>query len=244
MVIAASSKKNGKQKAEAGATKPKAIIIKYRDRLIFLRQAKEYSEKNDTGRAVQLYLKYLDAIACYNGIKEAQLTPNIFDKQTGLAEILMVSQVYWDLAKSYDRHQKMHKESQRCLDQFVKFSLGFKFQYINSEIIRKYIRKRMAYNHKNFEAANQKIMVNTKGCYVATFCYGEDHQITNELRYFKAHILQYQLGKSFVSLYYRLSPPLVAFLEKNSILGIFFKFFSRPILKSFSFFSTKFIISK
>lgn len=243
--MAEAAKKKTDKNSKDTPTKSKAILIRYRDRLTFLRQAKEYAEKDDVPRAVTFYMKYLDSLAIYYETTEKQLKPSLFDKQaTGLAEILMVSQVYWDLAKAYDRNPKMHKESERCLEQFVKFSLGFKFQYINSEIIRKYLRKKMAYNQKSFQAAHDRINVNSKSCYVATFCFGEEHQVTNELRAFKKILLKKTWGMSFVNYYYRFSPPLVNFLENKQLIGPIFKIISRPLLKSFSFIIQKFIINE
>lgn len=231
----AKAKTTGKASKDEAPQKSKAILQKYRDRISVLRQAQEYSQKDDIPRAVQYYMKYLDALAAFYEVEEKQLSPSMFDKERGITEILLVSQVYWDLSKAYDRHPKLHKESERCLDQFVKFSLGFKFQYINSEILRKFIRKNMAYNPKAFEVAYDRIRVNSKSCYIATYCYGEEHYKTEILREFKRFILNWRLGHKFVDYYYRFSPPFVYFCEENPYLGIPLReLFFRPVLSVFS----------
>ena len=124
------------------------ILQKYRDRLKVLRLGQEYSQKDDIPNAVKAYVKYLQALVDYYGVEEKNLKPALFGGKNNVVEILMVSQVYWDLSKSYDRAPKLTNECQRCLNQFILFSLGFKFQYLNSEMLRKYIKRRVAHNPK------------------------------------------------------------------------------------------------
>ena len=208
--------------------KSKAIVQRYRERFQTLKQAQEYSAKDDVPRAVNAYLKYLDSLAAYFEVKENELKPTMFKGGNGIAEVLLVSQVYWDLAKAFDRAPNLVEDSKRCLDQFVLFSVGFKFQFVNSELLRKYIRKKTCYNIKNFEKAYEKIRVQSKKCYIATHAFGEDHHVTGTLRVFKKEILRYSWGHYFVDYYYRLSPILVNYLNEspllNKVINPFIKF--------------------
>ena len=138
----------------------KFILQKYQNRLKLLRLGQEYSQKDDIPNSVKAYVKYLQALADYYGVEENQLNPNLFKKQNNIVEILMVSQVYWDLSKSYDRAPKLKSECQRCLKQFMRFSIGFKFQYLNSEMLRKYIKRRVAHNPKLFERSSPILLTN------------------------------------------------------------------------------------
>ena len=60
-----------------------------------------------------------------------------------------------------------------------------------------------------------------EGCYIATMVYGNyNHIQVLELRYFRDNVLMnYSLGKLFISLYYKYSPSLVIALEGNDIIN-------------------------
>ena len=55
----------------------------------------------------------------------------------------------------------------------MKFSIGFKYQHVNAQIVRKFNNKKQAHNPKAFEAAYQQIQISSKKCYIATSCFGE-----------------------------------------------------------------------
>jgi len=215
--------------------RPKIVIQRYRERLAVLRQAQEYSQKDDIPRAVIAYTKYLDYLAQYFETKEENLSPDYFTKDNNITEILLISQVYWDLSKAYDRNPKLKKECERCLSQFVKFSSGFKFQFINSEMLRKFIKKKAAYNPKSFEFAYDKIRVNSKGCFIASYAFHESHSVVTDLRLFKSFLLKFHIGDRLVEHYYRTSPLLVSYFEDHPVTGSLIKsLFIRPVLIMFS----------
>ncbi|MBL6988912.1 MAG: hypothetical protein ISR65_04005 [Bacteriovoracaceae bacterium] len=215
--------------------KPRYVVKRYQNRLTVLKFAREYAQKDHVVKAVQGYIDYLNAVSLYYGVDEKNLSPNIFELPKDMAEILLISQVYWGLAKAYDRNEKLHSESQRCLDKFVLFSVGFKFQYLNSEMIRKFNRKNQSYNPRAFKRAYEQIQVQSKKCYIATYCFSDSHPVTQIFRDFKQSIIQFPMGVKFVSTYYRFSPKLVDFCERNRVFGQFLKrIFFRPSLVIFS----------
>jgi len=225
------------------ATKNKYAQQRYNDRLAVLRLALEYSQKEDLSRAVSAYKKYLESLSLYFEVEEEDLRPELFQKDNNVAEILLISQVYWDLAKTCDRSQRLQKESERCLRQFVRFSLGFKFQFINSEMIRKFIKKKSAYNPQNFEKAYQQLRVNSKKCYVATHCFGEDHEITNNYRKIKPLLEKSSIGQQIINFYYSKSPLLITFLESNPMADLLFtRSLIKPLMTMFSKVFLRYII--
>ena len=223
-----------KKKGSDDESKPKIVIQRYRNRLSILKKAQAYSAKDNIPRSVEYYLAYLDALAQYLEVEPERLSPNLFDPKKDAAEMMLLSQVYWDLAKAYDRNPKLTEKAQFFLDKFVKFTIGFKYQYLNSELIRKFLRKKQTYNPKMFEKAYKEIRANTKKCYIATYCFGKGSPHLANLRSFKNSMIQNQLGDFLVERYYRFSPPLINFLEKHPIVGYFLKKLIRPILISFS----------
>src|SRR6056300_1192111 len=117
----------------------RVALERYKNRLGILKAGMDLSAKENYKDAVQNYKSYLTILANYFKTEERLLNPKLFDQKKDLTELLLISQVYWDLAKIYDRNPNLFKDCERYLNQFIKFSTGYKFQYVNSEIKRKYI---------------------------------------------------------------------------------------------------------
>ncbi len=214
--------------------KARFIQKRYADRLTVLRLAREYNQKKDVANAVKAYVKYIDALLKYFEVSEEKLSPSIFKKEENIHEIMLISQVYWDLAKAYDRSEKLKEECQRCLNKFVEFSVGFRFQYLNSEILRKHLKKGTARNTKDFEAAFKKINLSSNKCYIATYCYGEGSKEVLTLRKFKFFIQNNYFGYLFIKYYYQFSPKLISICSKSEYTNNIVLTFLKPLLTSFS----------
>lgn len=202
----------------------------FRSRLKYLKQAQALYREEKVSQAIDNYYKYLAVLANNNDTTEDKLSPTMFDPDKDVSELLLISHVYWDLAKAFDRSPHHQRECLRCLDQFVKFSIGFKYQHVNAQIIRKFNNKKQAHNYKAFEQAYTKIHVSSKKCYIATALYGNDHQITKDLRQFKLKIHHHPVGFKFVELYYRLSSIIVERSERSFFWRTTLSLILRPIL--------------
>ena len=201
-----------------------------------MRRGQEHASKNEISKAVENYLTYLKALETYFSVKEEDLSPKLFDKQKDLTELLLISHVYWDLAKAYDKNPKTVKESNRCLNQFVKFSIGFKYQRLNSDIIRKYIKKKTPKNDSIFKEAYNKIRVSSKGCYIATHVYNERHPIVSDLRSIRVNMIDSRLFRNFCNIYYEISPILIKVSRKSRVLDyIVKKFIFSPLIHIFRY---------
>lgn len=197
------------------------------------------------GLAVDSYNKYLGILALYFDTTEDKLSPSFFDAQKDMTELLLISHAYWDLAKAYDRSPNLHRDCLRCLEQFTKFSIGFKYQHVNAQIIRKFNNKKQAHNPKAFEATYQRIQISSKKCYIATQCFGFENERTETLRHFKLKISHYKLGLDFIDFYYSFSPKLVDYLQARPRTQVVFSFFiTRPVLKTFVFFIRPYVQNK
>lgn len=195
----------------------------YRERLKLLKKAQEYSAADEIPKAVEYYSQYLNALAVSHKVDEYKLDPKLFDQEKDLAELFLISHAYWDLAKAYDRSPNLHLESIRCLDQFVKFTIGYKYQYVNSRTIKAFIKKRLAHNPKAFKQAFDRIHVESKGCFISSDLYGPHSEITNDLRLFKKQIQKHAIGKLFIESYYDYLCPLYYRLSGLNLLKVFFK---------------------
>lgn len=214
--------------------KREQVIELYRTRLTHLKRAQALVKDDRMAQAVDSYTKYLGILALYFETTEDRLTPTLFDPEKDVTELLLISHAYWDLAKAFDRSPNLQRDCFRCLEQFVKFSIGFKYQHVNAQIIRKFNNKKQAHNPKAFEAAYHKIQISSKRCYVAEMCFGELDDRTETLRSFKLAIAPYTFGKDFIDFYYRFSPSLVTFFEQRPVLKkISESFFIKPALNIF-----------
>ncbi len=192
----------------------------YKERLKYLRRGQEAFQAKEVSKAVQFYASYLKALSDFFGISENHLDPKFFDLTKDKAELLLISQVYWDLSKAYDRSPGLQSECIRCLSQFVKFTIGFKHQHINANLLKKYLRNNSAVNQQAFKGAFTKIQVDSKKCYIATYAFGENHHITNSLRLFKSDYLNNSsIGNKLIEVYYSISPKIIQFSNHNPFAG-------------------------
>ncbi len=223
---------SGKKKDdESKPVRSEAVVESYRKRLTVLRKAQEFSRADDIPKAVQQYNLYLNSLARFFDVKEEELSPSLFDQDRDITELLLISQVYWDLAKAYDRSPKLALESIRCLNQFAKFTQGFKYQYVNAQMLKKYIRGRLPHNIKAFETAYEKVRVEGKGCYIASCLYGPHAPKTQRLREFRELTLRRStLGRNFIALYEDLSPRLVDLALNNPLASLLLRVLIAPLV--------------
>lgn len=228
------TKKKTESKDLRDEKKREQIIELYRTRLTHLKRAQALVKDDRMAQAVESYTKYLGVLALYFDTTEDKLSPTLFDPEKDVTELLLISHAYWDLAKAFDRSPNLQRECLRCLEQFVKFSIGFKYQHVNAQIIRKFNNKKQAHNPKAFEAAYQRIQISSKKCYVATMCFGFEDPRTETLRHLKLKLSHFEQGRDFIDFYYRFSPSLVNFFERRPRLKFVAEtFFIRPLLHSF-----------
>lgn len=216
---------------------------RYVNRITVAKHGKLAYEQNDFINAIKHYNMYIKIIADVKEVDDKRINPGLFNPEQELSEMLLISHIYWDLARIYDRTPHLSKEFHRCLSQFISFTTGHPYQVVNSEMLRRYIRAGKVINKKDFQDAYDKIYVNSKKCYVATHCFGFNAPETNAIRKIKPHLLKSHMGNAFTDYYYRYSPYLVTFLQKNPKFDfVFTKLMARPILSVFSKIIRSFII--
>lgn len=208
---------------------------RYVNRITVAKHGKVLYEKSDYINAIKHYNMYLKIIADVKEVDEKRINPGLFNPEQELSEMLLISHIYWDLTRIYDRTPHLNKEFHRCLGQFLAFTTGHPYQVVNSEMLRRYIRSGKLINKKDFQEAYQKIYVNSKKCYIATHAFGFEDQVTNEIRKFRPQLMSFKLGRVFTSKYYLYSPDIVRFLEKHKLVDfIITKCIVRPFLFSFA----------
>lgn len=213
------------------------IKLKYRyeTRITTARHGKESLTAGDYGNALKKFTEYLSTMAEIKEVKDIySLRAGQFDPKREITEMLMMSHIYFEMARLYDAVPRFKQDTVKCLEQFTHFSANQPYQVVNSELVRKYLKKSNFKNPDLFRNAYQQIYVQSKKCYVVTFCYGDNHQVTRECREFKDWLLNYTVGQQIVRHYYRFSSEIVPLCENNFFLRVSTRLFIKPALLLFS----------
>lgn len=208
---------------------------KYDTRITNVRQGKEAFVKGDFVTAIRRYTEYLETVAEVHRIPNIyEIRPAHFDKNKDITEMLMISHLYFELAKVYDATGKFEDDVKKSLEQFVLFTANQPYQVVNSEMCRKHLKKFRFRQHQVFFDAYQQIFVKSRKCYIATHCFGEEHPTTQNLREFKTWLQAQPGGIKCINLYYRISTFWLTIIARHPALDRFSTPFVRRILSWFS----------
>ncbi len=241
MVIESKARKAEREEKE------RAFYLQHRfdTRITVARYGKESLDAGDYANALKKFTEYLSVVA---EVKEARdmysIQVNSFDPKKEITEMLMISHIYFELARLYDAVPKYRDELKKSLEQFVHFSVNQPYQVVNSEMARKYIKKSVFKNPGDFQFAYNQIYVQSKKCYVVTFCFGDQHPVTQEYRLLKDWLLSYSWGQNLVRHYYNFSSVAVEKYAKNTLAKCFGQFIAKPTLLLFQKILLPFIIKK
>lgn len=209
-------------------------------RITVARQGREAFLAKDYIVAIKKYNEYLSILSESKECPDIySLTPAMFDKETQITELLLISHIYWETARMNEMTPKLQQNFQKALNQFVKFTINQPYQILNSEMLRKYIKKNKNSSRQigMLNQAYSQIFVQSKKCFIATLCYGEEHQVTQTLRMFKLHLIDWPFGQGLIRLYYNSSSSLVDSLENYHFLRLLIISLCKPILSIFSKFT-------
>jgi len=212
--------KNDSKKKDDEETRPQYVLHAYKNRLKFVKEAHIYAARNDFSNAIGSYQSYLEALALFYNTPQDKLVPSIFKRGAeDVPEQMLLSLVYWEMGKIFDRNPKMAPRLIFAMEQFIKFSLGHKYQYLNAESLRKYLSKGACIHKKVFEDTYKRLQVNSKKCFIATYTLGDNHPDLFTFYKFRDIILNYKLGEYWVETYYKYSPRFVFFIETHPLLN-------------------------
>jgi hypothetical protein len=167
--------------------------------------------------AVKSFHSYLRILEDWKSVPEGGLTPSLFDLKADVAELLLISGVYWDLTKLYDRTKSIDKqrEFKHYLEKYIMFSRGMPFQHVCLETLRKYIGNDKAVHKAEFKNA-YKILGGKSACFVATSLMDVcDPDTLPRLRGFRdERLIRTASGRAFIRWYYRNGPMLAKFTDQ------------------------------
>lgn len=218
---------------------------KFENRITVTKFGKESLDAGDYSSALQHFVEYMNIMAEVKKAKDLySLKPGHFDPKKDLTEMMMISHVFFEMARIYDAVPKFADESKRCLEQFVLFSANQPYQVVNSELIRKHLKKSIFKNPDSFRFAYEQIYVQSKQCYIVTFCYGGQDPMTLRYREFKDWLLSFQAGQELVRVYYLHSSRFVPRFYGNKLAHLASKLLVRPALHVFAKTILRFILPK
>lgn len=218
---------------------------KFENRITVAKYGKEALDAGDYPNALKRFVEYLSTMAEVKNVSDIySIRVQHFNPQQDITEMLMISHVYFEMARLYDAVPKFHDDAKRCLEQFVHFSVNQPYQVVNSELVRKHLKKSVFKDYEQFRSAYHQIYVQSKKCYVVTFCFGESHPVTQDYRKLKDELLSSPLGMELVRRYYAFSSEVVPRWQSNRWAKMVGSYLIGPILLLFAKTLLRFIIKK
>ncbi len=186
-----------------------AQIRLFRTRIDIARAGVMFYQRGQYKEALEHYYRYLQIIERFKKVKSGQLKAGDFDPKSDVAEMLLLSGIFWDIAKLQDRSKKKDRVAIKDnLDKFVNFSKGMPYQHMCAELARKYLLNEKAVHRSMFKDAHLRL--GGGKCFVVTAVeeYCEPSTLSSLRSYRDQVLLQQSVGRGFVWVYYRIGPSL------------------------------------
>ncbi len=174
-------------------------------------ESKRFSE------AIQLFNQYLKILGDWKGVKAEDLSPRHFEAKEEQNEKLLITGIFWDLAKLYDRtkNPKNVPRLKQYLGKYVDFSKGADYQALCSETIRKYVVANKPLHKAEFNAALASLM--DQKCFVITAL--ADGLTSDEVlpfyRFRDEVLSRSRMGRGVIGVYYRVGPLFARVLNRS-----------------------------
>jgi len=206
-----------------------------------IRHLKDAKNSKNPAQTIQHYLSYLKIIELVLEIEAGALEPGHFRTIKGEKEKNIVSSVYFEMMKLYDKSGSSSGKLAEVLQKMELFLPDCRDGKNLAKLISKYVKLKECRNKKEINVLIRKLRKNLGikggggGCYIATSVYGSyEHKNVLILREFRDEVLtQNILGRLFISMYYYLSPKFVKVFGTNKIFKIFWIKFFEVFIKNY-----------
>ncbi len=193
-------------------------------RLTLARNGVQAFQRHDMPTAIKSFITYLRILEDSKGVDQGGLTPQHFDMKKDLTELLMISGVYWDLVKIYDKVTVENDDFKQFMRKYIQFTKGMPFQAVCAETLRKFIANGKPKHPGEFKAAYK--ILGTSRCFVATSLVDvtEDQTLFTLRRFRDEFLAKKRWGRAFTIWYYRHGPSIAARVDQcpqnlRSVLG-------------------------
>jgi hypothetical protein len=207
----------------------------WKSRVSLVKNGRSMMAQKMYSEAAVAYEKYLKILEIVFAVKKGQhLTPEHFKDSARTEELTVVTSVYWDLMRIYDTSSRYGERQAIAAKQLALF---VRYTPIFPDIIKKAeAHYRQAKNPGVFKSFLKSASDERPRCFVATSAFDSPFAIEVQLlRHFRdTKLRQTQAGQNFIQYYYRYSPSLAEFLDKNSYLKPLVRFALRVLIKCVS----------
>ena len=191
----------------------------YNRRLQITKSAQEALSRGKIQEALQLYDKYLEVLEMRFKTQRSNIHPHLFDQKTDDQELLLLTAVFWEVAKIHDRVKANYKDFKFYLSKYVEFSIGAPYMILSAETLRKYIKAKKCTNTKDFEQAHTALRSKLGKCFIASAVYGSEQAEVKLLQEFRDQwLLKKPGGTLLVTAYYATSPAIARSLCQSTSL--------------------------
>ncbi len=190
----------------------------WKSRVNLVKHAREKMTQKSYPDAAVSYEKYIRVLEMSYELKPGQLNPNVFGKSSRSKELTVLATTYWDLMRIYD-HMPQYRDrmalASRKLAEFLPYSP------IYPDVVKR--AQQFANSAKNPEIVRDFLRQSKLGgerCFIATAAYeSPDHPVVLSLRQFRDHrLLPSRMGRCLIHVYYKTSPSVARFIERNPSL--------------------------
>ncbi len=199
------TRKKVKAQMEKAERERKAKL--FNKRMEYARNGATAFKQGNLKEALHNYFGYIEILEKAKDVGRDDLQPKHFDPKQEVAELLLLTGVFWDLSKIHDLGGKKAFDRFRFyLDRFVMFSRGTPFQHVSAELIRKFLVNGSPKNRRDFK--NAHLQLGGGKCFLATAV--EEHlpeRTLPRLRTFRdQRLMESRPGRCFVRVYYFIGP--------------------------------------
>jgi len=191
----------------------------WKSRVNLVKHARQMMLQKAYSEAAVSYEKYIRVLEISYDLKPGELNPGVFGKTSRSKELTVIATTYWDLLRIYDTNPQYRERMVRASKKLAEFlpyspifpdvikkSQAWVSSAKNPDIIREFLRLCKASGGK---------------CFIATAAFAYPmHPVVCDLRAFRdRRLIHSARGRLFVAWYYRVSPPIAAWLHGPHLAG-------------------------
>lgn len=193
-------------------------MMMWKNRVHLIKNARGLMSQKAYSEAAVQYEKYLRVLEVVYSLKRGDLSPAVFNNSSRSKELTVVASVYWDLLRIYDSNPRYGDRMQTNASKLAQF---LPFSPIYPDIVKK--AEAFARTAKNPAIIRGFLRAckSSKGpCFIADAAFAGEPDAVELfwLRQYRDQILKSSLvGRQFVWIYYKTSPPLARWLSGGTL---------------------------
>jgi hypothetical protein len=184
-------------------------------RLDFVTSGLELLSKHKAAEAVIAFRNYIKLLEDFKGVGDGGLTPAHFDYSKDLGDLLLLSGIYWELTKLFDRTNSEETKQLffQYLEKFIMFSSGVSYQALSAEGLRRYLAHGKPTHRDAFKNA-YKVLGKGKCFVVSSLIDVIDYETLPAFWSLRDDYLVHRAwGRAFVRAYYAVGPTLARAMD-------------------------------